>query len=668
MEQRNREGIKSRSQANKERQDRRDNKLRNSQSSISRETSQLELRDDFREKVRQERCVHRTSTSREGQRNQSISKRKKRTVRGRRRKYVYIFVIFLLVLLIVGTVGYYFYEKKYGLSDEEMNLSKYYETVSESDMAVVLNDEVVGNVGKLFDGVPYISYDAVRKMLNSRFYWDLNENLLLYTLADQTIMVNLGESVYTKGPDTVNTDYIIVKTEGADAYIAAEFVQEYTNIEYELFDSPNRLVMRSEWGEYETATIKKDTQVRYKGGVKSEILTHIQAGDKVIVLEMLENWVKVSTQNGMIGYTQLGCLDNQGIEELSREFKEVEYSSISKDYPINMAFHQVTNNNVNNHVLETLANTKGLTTIAPTWFFINSVEGDIVSLANQTYVDYAHQMGIEVWAVLNDFDGSINSAEDTYKALSSTTTRTKIINSVIDEVMKNDIDGINVDIEKVSTDAGPHYIQFLRELSVKCRQNEIVLSVDNYPPKPYNTHFDYKEQGIIADYVVIMSYDEHYGGSLQAGSVSSISYVEEAVKEMLTMVPAEKIINAIPFYTRLWQSTPKTAAEIAESEGTEEADYDMKVTSKTYGMDNAVSIIEDAKEQYDVETKWDDVTKQNYATWMVDNTVYEIWLEDKDSITEKLEIVRINNLAGSAAWKLGFEDPNIWSVIQKYVN
>ncbi len=664
MEENNQQGIKSRAKANREQQGRTNNRKKPS----SRETdrprrSKEEQRPTRREDSRATQPPRRP-TRRDMDKNLQINERKKRTLQNRRKRYLCIMIVLAILIGAIGFASYYFYMEKYGLSDEEMNLSKYYETVSESDMAIVLNDEIIGVEGIVINDVPYISYDTVRTLLNSRFYWDSNENLLLYTLSDSTVTVNLGNSSYTEGINTVNTSYVIVKSEGNDTYIAAEFVQQYTNMEYEFFDEPNRIVIRSEWGDYETATIKKDTQVRYQGGVKSEILTQVEAGDSVVVIETLEEWAKVSTTNGLIGYVQISYLENQGIETFEREFEEEVYSNISKDYTINMAFHQVTNSEVNSYVLETLADTSGLTTIAPTWFFINNTDGDVVSLASETYVNYAHQMGIEVWAVLNDFDGDMNSSADTYEVLSSTSTRTKIINQVIAEVLANGIDGINVDIENVSTEAGVHYIQFIRELSVKCRQNQIVLSVDNYPPKAYNSHFDYEEQGIVVDYVVIMSYDEHYGGSLEAGSVSSITYVEEAVEEMLTMVPAEKIINAIPFYTRLWASTPKTDEEIAEDVGTDAEAYDMNVTSSTYGMANALSVIEQAGATY----TWDETTQQNYATWTVDDTIYEIWLEDAESIAAKLEVMSSNNLAGTAAWKLGFEDSSIWNIIQKYVN
>ncbi len=608
------------------------------------------------------------SSSQDRARKKASSQRsqeaKKRMMKKRRRKVRATIAGMIVFIAMLVAIGGFFYLEKYGLSKEEMSLNKYYEVVSDEEMAVIIDNEVIGVEGKLIDGVPYISYEAVRNNINSRFYWDFNENILLYTLEDGTVRADVGANYYTKGQEKMDTSYPVVKAEGADAYIAAEFVQIFSNIEYATFDNPNRIVVTATWGEVETALIRTDTQIRYQGGVKSPILTHVAKNDRVVILEQGDEWSKVCSTDGVVGYVKVSSLKDQKVETISREFEEQVYSNITKDYTINMAWHQVTNSSVNTSVLQTLAQTKGLTTIAPTWFFIDDVDGNLKSLASESYVNYAHQSNIEVWAVINDFDGGIGSQSETFEVLSYTSKREKIINQLIAEALKTGVDGINVDIEHVSLEAGVHYIQFIRELSVKCRQNELVLSVDNYPPKAYNMHFDYEEQGIVADYVVIMGYDEHFGGSLEAGPVASIGYVKSGIEEMLTMVPSNKVINAMPFYSRLWEQTPKTAEELAEQEGTEEAEYPMNVSSKTYGMVAAMEVVADAG----VTPVWDEETQTNYATWTIDDTIYEIWIEDAQSIEEKLKLMKENDLAGVASWKLGLESENIWNVIQRYVN
>lgn len=568
--------------------------------------------------------------------------------------------------------------QRYGASDEKADLEQYYGLDQEDEIALVINNEVVredadtteadtGSApvpGKVYDGQYYVEYSVVRERINKRFYWDPNESVLLYTLPDGNVSVEVGSSEYTEITEKKNTDYTILRTEGRTAYIALPFIQEYTNMEYEVYDNPDRAVITSEWGEIQTAEIKRDTQVRYQGGVKSPILTEISKGSKVVVLDDENDWMKVGTEDGFVGYVKTSALRDAATETTSREFEEPVYTNISKDYTINMAWHNVSNSDANSYILETIAGTKGLTTIAPTWFSLSDTEGNVSSLADSDYVNYAHQSNLEVWAVLRDFHGGINSYDETYEVLSYTSKRTKVINQVIAEAIETGIDGINLDFELISTECGQHYIQFVRELSVKCRQNGLVLSVDNYVPQPYNEHYDIEEQGAVADYVVIMGYDEHTEGSYEAGSVASIGYLKNGITDALESVPAEKLIAGVPFFTRLWFETPKTEEELADEAGTEAASYPDKVTSTAYSIDEAAQVVKNAG----AEAQWDKETMQNYAEWDADGGTYKIWLEDEQSLEEKLKVIKSNNLAGVAEWSLGMEDSGVWDLILQYVN
>ena len=410
--------------------------------------------------------------------------------------------------------------------------------------------------------------------------------------------------------DKNSEDYVILKTEGSTAYIALDFIQKYTNMEYEVYDDPQRIVVQSDWGEKTVAEVKRDTAVRYRGGVKSPVLTEVAKNDQVTILENEENWRKVLTSDGFIGYVKKGALRKEETKDITREFEEPEYTSISKDYTINMAWHNVTNRNANSTVLQRIAETKGLTTIAPTWYHVKDTEGNLDSISSTDYVNYAHQANIEVWAAVRDFDGGIDSNEESLEFLSSTSSRENLINQLIADALQTGIDGINVDFEKISEECGEHFIQFIRELSVRCRQNGLVLSVDNYVPMGYNMQYDRKEQGIVADYVVIMGYDEHYAGSPEAGSVSSYNYVKDGIEATLEEVPKEKVISGIPFFTRLWEETPKTEEELAEQAGTEAAEYPTNVSSKALGMSAAKAAVEEAG----AELVWDEETQQNYAS------------------------------------------------------
>ena len=602
----------------------------------------------------------------------------RRSSRARRRRRNTVIRWLLLIVLIIAAAGGFLIWQRYGSSNEKADLEQYYELEAENDIAVVINNEVVRRSdgaedgqtedapapGEIYDGQYYIEYSVVRDRINKRFYWDSNENVLLYTLPEGSVSVEVGSSEYTDISEKKSEDYVILKTEGKTAYIALPFIQAYTNMEYTVYDDPAKAVITSQWGETETAVLRRDTQVRYQGGVKSPILTEVKKSDKVTVLEDEDDWMKVGTEDGFIGYVKTNSLKDIATETTSREFEEPVYTNITKDYTINMAWHNVTNTDANNYVLTTIASTKGLTTIAPTWFSLADTEGNVSSIADADYVNYAHQSNLEVWAVLRDFHGGINSYDETYQVLSHTSKRTKVINQVIAGALETGVDGINLDFELVSTDCGEHYIQFVRELSVKCRQNGLVFSVDNYVPQPYNEHYDIEEQGNVADYVVIMGYDEHTDGSYEAGSVASIGYLENGIADALDSVSADKLIAGVPFFTRLWFETPKTEAELAEQEGTEAASYPNNVSSWAYGMTEAADLLS----SLGVQAQWDDTTKQNYAEWEADGGTYKIWLEDSQSLEEKLKVIKANNLAGVAEWCLGMEGSGVWDLILQYVN
>lgn len=584
-----------------------------------------------------------------------------------------ILIVAALIIAAAGIVAAWY---RYGSSNERADLEQYYGIGADDEFAVVIDNEVVGaesetsdgqespSPGRIFDGEYYIEYSVVRDQINKRFYWDPNEKVMLYTLPGGNVTVQADSSEYTEISESKSEDYVILKTEGSTAYIALPFIQAYTNMEYSVYDAPNRAVITSEWGEIETALIRHDTQVRYRGGVKSPILKEVSKSDKVTVLEDEDDWMKVATEDGVIGYVKTNALKNRKTETISREFEEPVYTNISKDQTINLAWHNVSNADANNYVSQMLAETKGLTTIAPTWFSIADTEGNMTSLGSADYVSYAHQSGLEVWAVLRDFHGGINSYDETYEVLSYTSRRTRLIDQVIAAAQELGVDGINLDFELISTQCGEHYVQFVRELSVRCRQNGLVFSVDNYVPQPYNEHYDLEEQGTVADYVIVMGYDEHTDSSYEAGSVASLGYVEQGIADALEKVPETKLIAGIPFYTRLWFETPKTEEELAAEAGTEAASYPNKISSEALGMDEAQEALTNAG----VQAQWDDNTRQNYAEWEADGGTYKIWLEDNQSLEEKLKVISDNDLAGVAEWRLGWENASVWDLILQYIN
>ena len=564
--------------------------------------------------------------------------------RKKNNKWIPVLVAAVLIIVIGGIGLGSIFLSKYSYSDEQMNLEEYYNITQKDEVAIVLQNEHIETKAKLYQGTHYLDFESVQDLLNDRFYHDVTEGLLLYTTPTEIIRTAVGSDVYTVGDETKNAGYVTSFYEDEVLYVALDYVKNYTNFSYEPYFEPNRMQLTTQWPETTTAVVKKDTHIRYRGGVKSDILREIEKGETVTILEKLDNWTKVKTFDAFIGYVPGKVLKDEEtfIPSVEPGYVEPEYTSLTRDYKINLGWHQVMSEAANETLESAVMANSGLNVISPTWFSLKSTDGAIRSIATQSYVDKAHNMGLEVWALIDNFDKDVS----TFQTLSKTTSRTNLIRNLMDEVLKYDIDGINVDFEEVSYDAGEPFVQFIRELSIECRKEGIVLSVDNYVPRESTAHYNRKEQGIVADYVIIMGYDEHWGGGGVAGSVASIGFVEDGIVQTLEDVPANKVINAVPFYTRVW----KTNGD--------------KVTSEALDMETAHNFIN----KNGLAMAWNAAAGQNYGEIQKGNTLYQIWMEDKDSIEAKLAVMRKYNIGGVAAWKLGYETPDIWDMIATYMN
>ncbi len=553
-------------------------------------------------------------------------------------------LLILLILIITAVV------KRFTPSDEHMELKNYY-PVKGKEVQVILQDTLYEKKGILQDGQVYLDYETVKDIFNDRFYWDENENILSYTTPNEIIRAEIGNKYYNENNGSIDTDYQPVILEGQTVYVAIDFVKQYSDMHYKYYKDPSRVVVEFKWGDILVTKAKKEAQLRVEGNIKSDILKDLTPEDELLLLDTDEasagKFYKVISKDGIIGYVKAKQMVKPFYNTLESSYTAPEYSHISLQDKVNLVWHQVTNQDANKSLTDLLANTKGVNCVSPTWFKLADNNGGITSLASESYVERAHNLGLQVWALVDDFSTEVDKKE----VLSHTSKRKKLVNELVAETIKYGIDGINIDFENIPSEAGEDYIQFIRELSVKCRSNGIVLSIDNYVPASYNSHYNWEEQGAVADYVIIMAYDEHHSGSEVSGSVSSISFVEKAVTEITKYVPKERVVMGIPFYTRLWK-------EEKQEDGT------VKVTSEAYGMRAAENFLKDNN----VTAEWDDATGQYYGEFEKEGILNRMWLEEEDSLEAKLKAISGADVAGVAGWKLGLEKDSVWNVIVKYIN
>lgn len=569
-----------------------------------------------------------------------MAKRKRR--RRRNSKLVPLLVILLLIIVVSAVGMITSLIKKYTPSDVRMELEDYYQIPLEDEVVLILQDSVSETRGRLSGGVVYLPYQTVTETLGGRFYWDQASQKMLYTTPDEILEIIPGSSTYLSKGQEIQKEYEIVQEIKDEYYIALDFLEEHMKIQAKTYENPVRTVLTYKWKTIKTVAAEEDTVVRYQGGIKSPILTDVKKGDALTVLEEMENWSRVMTADGIDGYVEKKYISKPQEAELVYEGNyEENYTSLTRDYKINLAWHQVTSEAANETFEDAVKDAKGVNVISPTWFSVTGNEGTISSLASADYVNKAHAKGMEVWGLIDNFSENISTLE----TLSNRESREHIIQKLAEEARRVGLDGINVDFEALKEEEVPHFIQFLRELSITCRADNLVLSIDDPVPQ-YTSFYNRKEQGIIADYVIIMGYDEHTIGSEKAGSVASLPFVEEGIRLTLEEVPKEKVINGIPFYTRLWTEA---------NNGT--------VTSQVFGMDEADQYVSEKG----MDVYWNKDVSQNYGELQTENGIEKIWLEDEESLEAKMQLVEKYELAGSAAWKLGFERADVWAVISKYL-
>ena len=558
-----------------------------------------------------------------------------------------VIIAILLILVIAGGALGKVLLDKYSYSKEEADWNEFYQ-VSESDRsAIILQDEMVEEQALIRDDVCYFDLATVHKYMNEVFYADMTEKLLLYANPTEVIRTTFGETSYTTTEGTQDAGYVISFVEGDTVYVAADYVKLFTNYSYDCYD--RHVQVYTEWGTRQVAQLKKDTAVRLRGGVKSPILTQAAKGDTLEILEQMETWSKVKTADSVIGYVEnkrLGDITEE-TETPVTDYQEPEYTALTSDSKICLGWHSIGGAGGNDPLYSMVSGTQGMNVIAPTWFSLTDENGSIRNFGTANYVTTAHNMGLQVWGVVDNFNyaNETGTAISTLNMLSSTTSRQNFVRNVTDAAVSLGLDGINVDFEQLSSDCGPHYVEFIRELSIQCRNRGLVLSIANYVPFNFNDYYRLDIQGQVADYVIIMGYDEHWHGSKDPGSVASISYVSGGLDRTLQEVPANKVVNALPFYTILWKT-----------EGTD-------VTDEYITMNNEADFMNRAG----VTAEWDEETCQNYAEWTSGNATYQIWLEDAESIAVKLNMMATKNIGGVAVWRLGYGTQAAWELINAYL-
>ncbi|MDU3087081.1 MAG: glycosyl hydrolase family 18 protein [Peptoniphilus harei] len=484
------------------------------------------------------------------------------------------------------------------------------------------------------DGMIYLSLDYIKEYLDKDIEYDKSsgEVRINNDHANKVLKLNEYEAKFNSG--TIDLRAPVIEKDGKIMLPIEAFIYDYdVRLRY---DKDIRLLLLDYRDkDYDLSKTTSETLLREGASKRSPIIKKLPQGEELYVYGDKGKYYKVRMTEGYAGYVLK--------KDLDENFEKVSFKSTYKntsDGLINLTWDYTYAEHSEDKVNQ-IKDIKGLDVIIPTWFSIRNGNGDMIDRGNQNYIKKYNDLGIDVWAYLdNSFDPEI-----THQALSNEKTRKKIINKTLELCKKYGMKGINIDFEHTKIDDRDYITDFVREFR-QAAGEDFIITVDVTPQisadvtkEPY----DRKALAEIADYMVVMAYDQHWGSSDKAGSVAQYKWVEGSINVLFRNIPNKKMILGVPLYTRIWK----------EDGG--------KVTSKTISMDEVARIIASKG----LKPVWDKESQQNYIEYQENGADYKIWIEDANSLEKKVSLVNKYNLAGVGSWRLGFETSNIWDVISK---
>ncbi len=549
----------------------------------------------------------------------------------------------ITILLLVGIVGYFVIEPYIpNGKTENFYIARGLEN---SRGFVVLGDMLLkeADAPLIKDGQIYLSTDFVKDEIDTYLLADMAAGRVTVTSESSCIYFTRGSLDYTVNDADFTLDLPVI-SDGGKLYMPAKLLTALYGVTVRYEPEYKLVIVDLQGIRLYEATVTRDTAVRYESDIKSPIAVKLKKGAVVLSFDEEGDFTLVRLDSGVIGYVKTKDLSAPLALPLNERKPEVAKKPALLPY-VAMAWDQIWTYEAN--AKESLYQKPDrLNVLCPTWFSFSTepLDGTIKNIADVGYVEWAHANDIQVWGMLTDnFDSQVSNY-----VLTNTNVREKVIRQVLELVALYKLDGINIDFEMVKKADADYYIQFLRELAPRLHEMGAILSVDMYVPKDYNLYYNRTEVAKVADYIVIMGYDEHAGNSPVAGPVASFGFVESGVVETIKEAAPEQVILGMPFYSRLWREVLDENGEITA------------LKPRALGMDYAYRLVTEAGGVFE----WDAVAGSNYAEYKAtedgESVRYKIWLEDERSFGLRMNLVNQYKLAGFAGWSRGLEKDAIW--------
>lgn len=555
------------------------------------------------------------------------------------KEVIYIKKLIILIIIFAILIGstLFIYEK---LKPNE------YVLPPTEDLYLIIEDKIIDEGWPVIyeDGILYFSFDAIKSYIDDNIFYDEDEEMVIFTNKEMVKRYKIYETEASVNSKTFNIEDVIKRFDD-NIYIPLGLFSNDYDIDVNYYEETNAVVMDYHDMYYLTGEIiNSDASIRSDYNIKAPILiNNLEIGKEVFVYEEFEKWYKVRTLDGIIGFIEKKYIKLNHVKEIYKtQLIDRSIATGNKLKKINLTwdytYGKVTNTS-------NIVSIPGVNTISPTWFSVIDEEGKIYDKGNNDYVTKYKKLGYEIWPIFdNSFDPDM-----THEFLKSSNKRENIINELLNIYLNYGFHGINIDFENVYLKDRDLLTQFVRELYPLFKENDMTVSMDVTAVSTnenWSVSFDRIRLQDTTDYLVLMAYDQHWASSPVAGSVAEYAWVERSLLRIFDFIPREKLILAVPFYSRLWTIE------------------DEKVSSQALTMEVANRFINNNN----IDMSWDDYAGQYYGELEKDNKLYKIWLEDARSLEYKASLIHKYNLAGVASWRKGFESPDIWLSLERVLN
>ena len=548
---------------------------------------------------------------------------------------IIIAIIIIALVLIVGAIGgYYVIKRNYIVSKiNQTNL-----IINNSNATSSLKNNVY-----IKDGVVYVSKPDIYNFFDNTIIYDEKYNQVVTTSSTKiaSLPIDSKQIQVNSSNTTIKAGAIILDEV---AYVPISELDEVYNIKTTYVESEDLVYIDSLDREQQTATLKKDSSIKYKPTIISATLAKAKQGDTLTIANRSDypvpnGWTRVRTENGTLGYIQTGKLNEfKTIREKAEEKAKIEGPiSLAWDYYSEYVSAPTRTGKIT-----------GVNVVSPSFFYMTKYSTTNVyeNVGNEgiAYVNWAHENGYQVWPMFTN-----SNMSETSKMLSDYKSRQTVINQIINYIKQYNLDGINIDFEGMYEADKDNFSRFLIEIRPRLNEIGAVLSVDVTAPDgapEWSLCYDRYTIGKVADYVMFMAYDQYGVSATKAGTTAGHNWVEANVKKFLGQeeVKAEKIILGIPFYTRVWK------------------EINGNVTSSVVNIGNVNNVIPS-----NATKTWDEDLQQYYVEYKKGGATYKIWVEDEKSIEAKLDLVSKYNLGGAAYWEYDRATNSIWNLIESKI-